>query len=119
MLPPLVADANIALSVVRFLRAQGIDVLYTREEGWQHYEDKEILSNAYAMHRFVLTHDSDFGHLAVYLKQPTTGIIHLQPGERPSSEVITDLQDLLKMEVDWTPPLIAVYRSGRLRIRRL
>ena len=51
MLPPLVADANIALSVVRFLRAQGIDVLYTREEGWQHYEDKEILSNAYAMHR--------------------------------------------------------------------
>lgn len=119
MLPPLVADANIAFSVVLFLRSQGIDVLYTREEGWQYYEDTEILANAHAMHRFVLTHDSDFGHLAVYLKQPTTGIIHLQPGARPSSEVISDLQDLLKMEVDWTPPLIAVYRFGRLRIRRL
>ena len=119
MLPPLVADANIAFSVVRFLRSQGIDVLYTREEGWQYYEDTEILANAHAMHRFVLTHDSDFGHLAVYLKQPTTGIIHLQPGARPSSEVISDLQGLLEMEVDWTPPLIAAYRFGRLRIRRL
>ena len=50
MLPPLVADANIAFSVVQFLRLQGIDVIYAREEGWQHYEDKEILSNAHAMH---------------------------------------------------------------------
>ncbi|MDE0637101.1 MAG: DUF5615 family PIN-like protein [Candidatus Poribacteria bacterium] len=119
MLPSLVADANIAFSVVRFLRSQGIDVVYTREEGWQYYEDKEILANAHAMHRFVLTHDSDFGHLAVYLKQPTTGIIHLRPGARPSSEVISDLRDLLKKEVDCTPPLIAVHRFGRLRIRRL
>lgn len=119
MLPPLVADANIAFSVVRFLRLQGIDVIYAREEGWQHYADKDILSNAHAMHRYVLTHDSDFGKLAVYRKQPITGIIHLRPGGRTSAEVIDDLQELLKMQVDWTPPLIAVYRSGRLRIRRL
>ena len=119
MLPLLVADANIAFSVIRFLRAQGVDVLSTREQGWQLHEDKDILANAHSMHRFVLTHDSDFGHLAVYQKQPITGIIHLRPGARPSSEVISDLQDLLKMEVDWTPPLIAVYQFGRLRLRRL
>ncbi len=54
MLPPLVANANIAFSVVQFLRSQGIDVLYTREEGWQYYEDKEILANAHAMHQIVI-----------------------------------------------------------------
>ena len=119
MLPPLVADANIAFSVVRFLRSQGIDVVYTREQGWQLHEDKDILANAHSTDRFVLTHDSDFGHLAIYRKQPFTGIIHLRPGARPSSEVISDLQELLKMEVDWTLPLIAVYSFERLRIRRL
>ena len=119
MLPPLVTDANIALSIVRFLRSQGLDVISTREEGWQHHEDQDVLANAHAMCRFVLTHDSDFGRLAIHLKRPITGIIHLRPGGRPSAEVIADLQNLLEMHVDWTPPLIAVYRSGRLRIRRL
>ena len=109
---------NIALSVVRFLRSQGVDVVSTREEAWQHHEDQDILANA-AMGRFVLTHDSDFGRLAIHLKHPVTGIIHLRPGGRPSAEVIADLQNLLKMQVDWTPLLIAVYRSGHLRIRRL
>ena len=119
MLPPLVADANIAYAVVEFLRSQDVDVLYVREEGWQFYTDRDILANAHAMHRFVLTHDSDFGTLAIHRNQAITGIIHLRQGERTSAEVIEDLQDLLKMQVDWTPPLIAVYRSGRLRIRRL
>ena len=119
MLPPLLADANIAVDIVQFLRLQGVDVVSVREEGWHHYEDQDILANAHAMCRFILTHDSDFGKLAVYLKHPTTGIIHLRPGGRPSVEVIADLQELLKMQVDWTPPLIAVYQSGRLRLRRL
>ena len=119
MLPPLFADANIAIAIVRFLRLQGVDVVSAREEGWHHYEDQDILANAHAMRRFVLTHDSGFGRLAVHLKHPTTGIIHLRPGGRPAAEVIEDLQELLEMQVDWTPPMIAVYQSGRLRIRRL
>ena len=119
MLPPLVTDMNITTPVVQFLRSQGVDVVSAFEEGWHHYEDAEILANAHLMDRFVLTHDSDFGHLAVYLKQPITGIILLRPGGRTPDEVISDLQGLLEMEVDWTPPLIAVYRFGRLRIRRL
>lgn len=119
MLPPLVADMNIASPVVQFLRFQGVDVVYAYEEGWYLYEDKDILANAHMMDRFVLTHDSDFGKLAVYLKHPTTGIIHLRPGGRTPDEVISDLQGLLEMQVDWTPPMIVVYQSGRLRIRRL
>ena len=119
MLPPLVADMNITTPVVQFLRSQGIDVVSAFEEGWHLYKDGDILANAHTMHRFVLTHDSDFGYLAVYLKRPITEIILLRPGGRTPDEVISDLQNLLKMQVDWTPPLIAVYRSGRLRIHRL
>ena len=71
------------------------------------------------MRRFVLTHDSDFGTLAIHRNQAITRIIHLRQGERTLTEVIEALPDLLKMQVDWTPPMIAVYQTGRLRIRRL
>lgn len=119
MLPPLVADMNISVLVVEFLHSQGVDIVSAFEEGWYLYEDKDILANAYMMHRFILTHDSDFGQLVVQLKHPVTGVILLRPGGRSPDEVISDLQELLEMKVDWTPPMIAVYRFGRLRIRRL
>ena len=120
MLPPLVADIDIAVSVIQFLRAQGVDVVAGREEGWNRYEDRDILREAYAMNRFVLTHDSDFGTLAVHEGQTITGIIHLRPGNRSSSEVIADLQVLLNTGIDWTPPLIVVCESGKPpRLRRL
>ncbi len=113
MLPPLVADINIAVSVIRFLRAQGVDVVAGREEGWYTYEDRDLLREAHVRNRFVLTHDSDFGTLAVHEGQPITGIIHLRSGNRPSAEVIADLQALLNTEIDWTPPLIVVCESGK------
>ncbi|MCZ6680793.1 MAG: DUF5615 family PIN-like protein [Candidatus Poribacteria bacterium] len=117
MLPPLVADMNIAVPVVQFLRAQGVDVVSAREEGWHSSEDKDILREAHAMKRFVLTHDSDFGTLAIHRNQPFTGIIYLRPGGRPPAQVITDLQDLIDAGIDWTPPVIVVYQSGRIRLR--
>jgi len=118
MLPPLVADMNIAVPVVHFLRAKGVDVVSAREEGWHAYEDRDILREAHAMNRFVLTHDSDFGTLAIHRGQPFTGIIYLRPGGRPPAQVMTDLQALMDADVDWTPPLIVVYQSGRLRLRQ-
>ena len=120
MLPPLVADINITVSVIQFLRAQGVDVVAGREESWNRYEDRDILREARAMNRFVLTYDSDFGMLAVHEGQTITGIIHLRPGNRSSAEVIADLQVLLNTEIDWTPPLIVVCESGKPpRLRRL
>ena len=119
MLPPLVADMDIAAPVVHFLRAQGVDVLSAREEGWGDLTDSQILARAHAMTRFVLTHDSDFGTLAVHRGEAITGIVYLRPGGRPPAEVMADVQALMAAEIDWTPPIIAVYRVGRLRIRKL
>ena len=119
MLPPLVADMDIAVPVVHFLRRQGVDVLSAREEGWGDLTDSQILARAHAMTRFVLTHDADFGTLAVHRGEAITGIVYLRPGGRPPAAVMTDVQALMEAEIDWTPPVIAVYRAGRLRLRRL
>ena len=122
MLPPLVTDIDIADFVIEFLREQGVDVVDGREENWDEHEDRDILRKAHEMNRFVLTHDSDFGTLAVYGGQPVTGIIHLRPGQGdlPPEKVIADLKDLLNAKTDWTPPLIVVCQSGKPpRLRRL
>ncbi|NOZ22340.1 MAG: hypothetical protein GXP25_14770 [Planctomycetes bacterium] len=119
MLPPLVADVNIAAPTIRFLRERGIDVISAEEEGWGGLTDSQILAKAHAQRRFVLTHDSDFGTLAIYRNEPLTGILYLRPGGRPPNLVIADLQELLDAQIDWSPPLIAVCRAGRLRLRRM
>ena len=114
----MVADMDIAAPVVHFLREQGVDILSAREEDWGGLTDSEILARAHAMARFVLTHDSDFGTLAVHRGEPITGILYLRPGGRPPPEVIADVHALLEAAIDWTPPVIAVYRRGRLRLRK-
>lgn len=117
--PPLVADMDIAVPVIQFLREHGIEILSALEEGWENLTDSQILARAHAMGRFVLTHDGDFGTLAVHRRDPVTGILYLRPGGRLPDEVIADMEALLETEVDWTPPVIAVYRTGLLRLRKL
>lgn len=117
--PALTADMDIAVPVIQFLREHEIDVLSALEEGWGNWTDSQILARAHSTGRFVLTHDGDFGTLAVYRREPVTGILYLRPGGRPPDEVIADMEALLETEVDWTPPVIAVYRAGLLRLRKL
>ena len=90
-----------------------------QEEGWRELTDSQILTLAHERGRFVLTHDADFGTLAVHRREPFTGIIYFRPGGRPPQQVIADLQSLIEAEIDWTPPLIALLRTGRRRLRRL
>ena len=118
MLPPLLADVNVAVEVVAFLRAGGVDVVTVVERGWARRTDDELLAEARKMRRFVLTHDADFGRLAVAEGHAFHGILFLRPGDDPPGRVIAGLRPLLARPTDWTPPMIAVYRAGRLRIRR-
>ena len=108
MLPPLVADLDIAVAVIRFLRDEGVDVVSVREENWYNYEDRGILREAHEMNRFVLTHDSDYGELVIHQGETTRGIIYMHSGSRQAKEVIADLQYLLSTEIDWTQRQIIV-----------
>jgi predicted nuclease of predicted toxin-antitoxin system len=118
LLPPLLADVSIAVQVVAFLRVHGVDVLSAYDEGWGRWGDADLLREGQRQGRFVLTHDADFGRLAVAGSQPYHGILYLRPGDDPPATVIRGLAALLAFEADWRPPLIAVYRAGRLRLRR-
>ena len=80
--------------------------------------DREMLLRASADSRFMLTHDADFGKLAIQMGEPYYGIIHLRPGDRLPSEVIADLSELNSMDVQWERGMLAVFRNGRLRIRK-
>jgi predicted nuclease of predicted toxin-antitoxin system len=118
VLPPLLADVNIALEVVAFLRDEGVDVLSVVEEGWAGWLDDGILAASVPLRRFVLTHDADFGRLAIAEGMPYHRILRLRPGDDPPAVVIAGLSPLVARAIDWRAPMIAVYRSGRLRIRR-
>jgi predicted nuclease of predicted toxin-antitoxin system len=67
LLPPIVADVNIALPVVQWLRVHDVDVVYAIEERWFRMTDREMLLRASADSRFMLNHDSDFGKLAIQM----------------------------------------------------
>ncbi|MCI0589964.1 MAG: DUF5615 family PIN-like protein [Planctomycetes bacterium] len=118
MLPPLLADANVAVEVVAFLRGAGADVESVAEMGWGDRLDDEILLAASKRRRFVLTHDADFARLAIAEGVEFRGVLCLRPGDLPPELVIASLRPLITRDTDWTPPMIAVYRAGRLRIRR-
>jgi predicted nuclease of predicted toxin-antitoxin system len=109
---------DIAAPVVCLLREQGMEVLSTRDEGWGAHGHPDI-SSVHAMARLVLTHDSDFGMLTVHRGEAITGISYLRSGGCPPTEVMVDLRVRMDTEIDCTPPVIAVYRSGHLRLRKL
>lgn len=60
-----VTDETIHPDVVAHLRGRGLDVLDVRERGWHGRSDDELLEEAHREGRVVLTHDGDFGTLAL------------------------------------------------------
>ena len=58
-------DENISPKVVSFLRQKGFDIIDVKEEGWHGTEDKRLMEMAYKEKQFIITHDVDFGTLAI------------------------------------------------------
>jgi predicted nuclease of predicted toxin-antitoxin system len=111
-LPPRVAD---------LLLAAGYDAVHVRAYGMHAARDEEILARALAEDRVVVSADSDF-----------SAILAAQEAERPSFILFRDpnalvARDYLNMLLPTLPVLepelaagcVAVFRNGRLRVRRL
>jgi predicted nuclease of predicted toxin-antitoxin system len=117
------ADENVHPEVVAWLRVQGCDVLDVKEAGLAGLDDLSLMRRAAGESRVVLTHDSDFGTLAVAAGEPTPGIVYLRPGHIRASFTIRTLAALLNTRVDPVEPFLMVAEatsSGvRVRIRRL
>jgi predicted nuclease of predicted toxin-antitoxin system len=112
-------DENISPKVVTFLRNHGLDVLDTKEQGWQGKSDDELLKIAYQDKRWVLTHDTDFGVLAIHEGKPYLGIIFLRVRNFQSHNVIRVCNQLLNHDVDFSPQALVVVEEARIRIRQV
>lgn len=117
------ADENIHADVVQYLTQQGFDVLDVFQAQLVGSDDETVLRRAAAEDRVVLTHDRDFGTLAVLAGCPVVGIVYLRPGHINPQFTVASLQGLLLKSLDLTPPFILVaQRRGphlTVRLRRL
>ncbi len=112
-------DENIHPEVVGFLRRQGCDVLDIKESGLSGAADLTVIQRGHETNRIILTHDSDFGALAIASGKPTAGIVYLRPGHIRSVFTIETLRALFEGKLDLSPPFIVVEQrvGGAVRIR--
>ncbi len=115
----VLADENISPKVVAFLRQHGIDVLDTKEQSWFGKEDEELLEIAYKEQRYVLTHDSDFGTMAIHEGKRCYGIIYIRVKNLHPQNVTKVCEKLFELKTDLVPGSILVVGEARLRIRKL
>ncbi|MDR4507411.1 MAG: DUF5615 family PIN-like protein [Candidatus Brocadiaceae bacterium] len=113
----ILTDENISPKVVSFLRERGIDVIDTKEKNWHGKEDEEILEIAYKEKRFVLTHDSDFGTLAINEGKGNYGIVYLRLRNVNPRNVIKVYEQLLGLDTSISPGTILVIEETRIRIK--
>jgi predicted nuclease of predicted toxin-antitoxin system len=119
---PLLADENIHPDVIAFLRNAGLNVDSVTEQGSFGILDTKVLKQATESGRVVLTHDSDFGGLAL-LGAIFFGIIYLRPGHIRADFTVKTLEAIRDNAPDVTPPFILVAeRTGdtvKIRVRQM
>ncbi|MEO8083654.1 MAG: DUF5615 family PIN-like protein, partial [Ardenticatenales bacterium] len=74
------ADENIYPNVAAHLSATGCDIRHVVSSGLIGATDVDLMRLAVAEYRVIVTHDSDFGRLAIADNVPYVGIIYLRPG---------------------------------------
>jgi predicted nuclease of predicted toxin-antitoxin system len=114
----ILSDENISPKLVKFLRHQGLDIIDVKEQEWQGKTDRELLEIAYKEERWVLTHDSDFGTLAIHEGMPFAGILFLRLGNLKAENVIQVCQKLLKQDLDYPRKGLVIVDENKARIRQ-
>ncbi len=114
----IVANENIAGSVIGALRDAGHDVLSVKES-MRGASDEEILARAQSETRIVITHDKDFGELAFRFGLPAdAGVVLFRlSGTDPESDNQRILE-ALAVRSDWEGHFTVV-EQDRIRIRPL
>lgn len=119
---PLLADENVHPDVIVFLRKAGLDVKSISEQGQFGLPDTQVLQQATETGRAVLTHDSDFGGLAL-MGAEFIGIIYIRPGHIHADFTIKTINAIRDNAPDVNPPFILVAeRTGdtvKIRVRQL
>jgi predicted nuclease of predicted toxin-antitoxin system len=112
-------DENVSPKVVSFLRSRGFDVSDIKETGLYGLSDREILARAHAEERIVVTHDSDFGMLAINQGVPFTAIIYIRLRNLTPDAVIGVVDRLFETGFEVTNGMLLVLEEDRVRIRSI
>jgi len=119
---PLLADENVHPDVIAFLRGIRLNVESIAEQGQFGLPDTQVLQRATESNRVVLTHDSDFGGMALFGAK-FIGIIYLRPGHIKADFTIKTLEAIRDNAPEVTSPFILVAeRTGdtvKIRVRQL
>lgn len=113
---PWLTDENIHPEVVAHFRSRGLDVLDVKEQGWHGRPDDEILDEAYRSARIILTHDGEFGTMALLGGRRVVGIVRVRPGHVRSEVTIGALDRLFALDLDPPPPFLVVVQGGLVRL---
>lgn len=117
------ADENIDQDLVAHMRDLGWDVALAASVCGPSESDLVIMRAAYALGRVIVTHDADFGQLAVAGKEPVIGIVYLRPGHIRAAVTIQTLETIIAANLEVEPPFVIVglrHEAGvSIRVRRL
>ena len=105
---PLLTDENINPKVVAYLRDQAFNVHDVKQSSLVGMPDLDVIRLAHSQNRVVLTHDRDFGKLAIAALEPMVGIVYLRPGHVEATFTIESLQVLIQKDLNVSPPFIIV-----------
>ncbi|MBA3028256.1 MAG: hypothetical protein FP816_05480 [Desulfobacteraceae bacterium] len=114
----ILTDENVSPKVVKFLRDIGLDVLDVKEQNLHGSEDETLLAMALKEQRIIMSHDSDFGTLAINQGKKFHGIIFLRLKSPKPDNAINALNQLFAGDLELQPATILVLEEGRVRIRR-
>ena len=112
----LLTDENIDPVVVQTIRSLGFDVRDVCEEGLQGATDLTLIREAFADDRVIVTHDSDFGTLAIRDGESIVGIVFLRPGHINSIFTVQTIKTLLAQDLEVDPPFLLVARRTGLDV---
>jgi len=112
------ADECCDTSVVDALRLDGHDILYVMES-MRGATDEEILTQAFAENRILLTEDKDFGELVYRFRRPARGIILLRFDISNRALKIPRLRILVEKEAERLPGSFVVLEVDKTRFRPL
>ncbi len=115
----ILADENVSPRVVAFLREKGLDVIDVKEKAWHGVDDKFLLAFALNEKRFILTHDGDFGTLAINEGVPCYGLIYLRLKDLKFENAKKVLNKFLDVKKHLAEGTIIIVQDKQVRIRQL
>lgn len=114
----ILADENIARSIVAWLRTEGYDVLSASESRTQ-VPDADLLAEAEAQGYVLLTEDKDFGDLVFRDRRNSHGVVMLRMEGLPASLRLARLQSVWTVIEASMPGSFLVVTETKVRLRSL